>query len=206
VALIPAGAQVSSAGEANNVNVTANSWPSNSIPITLFDRVLGVGGKNGETNFDQFVLQTNQVTDVINVLPGAVDGGRSSGVAISADGATAAEADVATSFAQAASERVVSFNAQPSVAPLTINVQPVNVYGQDIAVSGDGQVALIAAFIPDAQSVPVPALVRVTALDSPSPVSAELPMPAASECVHEVALSADGNTAAVITSAIVVGC
>jgi hypothetical protein len=91
------------------------------------------------------------------------------------------------------------------VAPLTINAQPVNVYGQDIAVSGDGQVALIAAFIPDAQSVPVPALVRVTALDSPSPVSAELPMPA-SECVHEVALSADGNTAAVITSAIVDGC
>ena len=205
VALIPAGLSVSSTGIPYNVIVTANGQESNQAFITLFDRVLGVGGKNGEINFDQFVLQTNQVTEIVNVLPGDVDGGSSSGVAISADGATVAEADDAIALASAASERVISFNPiTPSVAQLTVNVPAVNVYGQDIAVSGDGKAALIAAFVPDTGGIAQPSLVRVTDLDSLSPVSAELAMPT-SECVHEVALSADGDTAAVITGALA-GC
>jgi hypothetical protein len=129
VALIPDGLSVSSAGIPYDVIVTTNGQQSDPAFITLFDRVLGVGGKNGETNFDQFVLQTSQVTDVVDILPENVDGGSSAGVAISADGATAAEADVATA---SGSERVVSFNTvTPSVAQLAVNVT-VNVYGQDI--------------------------------------------------------------------------
>ncbi|MBI3608632.1 MAG: IPT/TIG domain-containing protein, partial [Nitrospirae bacterium] len=203
VALIPAGLPVSSTGTLYDVVVAVNGQQSNPSPITLLDRVLGVGGENGDGNLDQFVLQVDTTaTSVVDISP--TDLGSSSAVALSVDGTTAAEADGAIfSASGAASEWIRDFNTStPLVGQLQITPPSGPfVFGQDIAVSRNGSVALIAA-----GNAPLPnALMLVTTLGTASPTFTPIDVPPpvkgfSQECALEVALSADGNTAAVITA------
>ena len=151
------------------------------LVVEIVDRIYGVGGERGEGNLDRFTLaQATPAAVGITDLTGS-DGGSSVSVAISGNGETAVEVDTATGKLGG---RVVGL---PTALTIFDSALPV---GRDIALSYDGTVALVA----DGTST----LALRSGVSSAAPLLPAAPISGPGDCLLQVALSADGDTAAVI--------
>ncbi|HLG22954.1 MAG TPA: IPT/TIG domain-containing protein [Candidatus Manganitrophaceae bacterium] len=184
-AIIPSGVTVSNTGTSNSVVVTVGGQPSNLASLILFDHTHGVGGELDDGNLDKFVLNpaTASVT-LEDVPPTFGTSGETSSVVLSGDGNTVAEADHS---GYGYGERIRSFDTSSPVVD-----EPLSMNTQDAAISRDGTVALL--------TNGSPTLTLLTGFNSTVVTQNSIPNPVDpfGNCFYEVALSSDGNTAAVI--------
>lgn len=190
IAVIPAGLSFGSAPVVVTVpSETAGSLSSHReqvgtlLTVEIVKEIYGIGGESGEGSLDKFTLA--QATPDLVVLSDLTDsdGGSSSSVAVSGDGETAVEADSATGKLGG---RVVDLHIPATLTTFDSTLA----VGRDIAISYNGTVALVA----NGSS----ALSLRTGLSSSSALPVGISIPGPGDCLLEVALSADGNTAAVI--------
>jgi len=145
--------------------------------VSIVDTIYGIGGEDESGDLDRFALTATSTT-LTNLV--GTDSGESASVALSADGDVAIEAD---QVAGKQSDRVTGFKSATGVSG------PLAIVAQDVAVSQGGEVALFAngtAF-----------LQKITQLSGAIPGGTES-ISGPGDCLLQVAVAADGNTAAAI--------
>jgi hypothetical protein len=184
-AIIPSGVTVSSTGTSNSVLATVGGQPSNLMSVTLFDHTHGIGGEPASVGeLDRFILDDPPATTVtVNDLTRLFNG-ESSSVVLSGDGNTAAAAD-----SVAYTERVRGFDNGSHIAGSPTLDEPDFFGALDAAISRNGSVVLLAD--------ETDTLILYPDFTAATPTQTTFTGPAGVS-FYEVALTSDGNTAAVI--------
>jgi len=190
-AIIPDGSLIGTSTKVA-VAVTVGGQQSNVGPsLLLFDHTHGVGGQNGNGNLDKLILdvatKTITVTDVSDPSPS----NSTISIVLSGDANTVAGAK------GPGLQRIRDFDTSPVLASISIPAR-------DVAISRDGNLLLLTDGTATATR-----FTNFTETPTSTPITNPNPLPPSSfepDCIHEVALSSDGNTAAVITQESPDGC
>jgi len=187
LAVVPSFVSTNSPGVPTPVYIRAGGQNSNFVTILLQDHINGIGGEDDDGNLDK--LRQNAPSPGLTVTDLSGTGfGFTSSVALSGDSTTAMEAD--TGFYSTGSERILNFDTGSPILDQPFTSAPGTLLtGRDVALSRDGSVALLA----DGSDT----LILLTDFNGPNPDRTNL-FRSVGVCLYEVALSSDGNTAAVI--------